>query len=186
MEIVLGESSKINLLSVYGNTIMFTARNWDVESGNYYYRARMYSPNLGRFLQPDPIGYADNMNMYSYCGNNPMNWIDPMGLSFGDCFSGAQQAAIEAEAKIMEQYFPKPPMPSKPDPMEKVKDVVMDLLDWNAKSMVSDYLREKTGHDEYAGPFGEPMLQKTFDDITDMLMDHLKDKLKKDETRSNE
>jgi RHS repeat-associated protein len=50
------------------------------DTGLYYYRARMYSPELGRFLQPDPIGYADGMNVYVYCGNNPINWIDPWGL----------------------------------------------------------------------------------------------------------
>lgn len=59
---------------------MFTGRRNDPETGLYYYRARMYSPQLGRFLQTDPIGYADGMNQYQYCGSNPINWIDPWGL----------------------------------------------------------------------------------------------------------
>jgi hypothetical protein len=45
----------------------------------YYYKARIYSPTLGRFLQTDPIGYGDGLNMYAYVGNNPVNRSDPSG-----------------------------------------------------------------------------------------------------------
>ena len=48
--------------------------------GLLYYKARFYSPSLGRFLQPDPIGYADDLNLYAYVANNPVNFTDPSGL----------------------------------------------------------------------------------------------------------
>ena len=60
----------------------FTGREFDAESGLYYYRARYYDPALGQFIQSDPIGFAaGDLNIYAYVGNDPFNWTDPTGLT---------------------------------------------------------------------------------------------------------
>ncbi|MEO0852031.1 MAG: RHS repeat-associated core domain-containing protein, partial [Cyanobacteria bacterium J06648_11] len=62
-----------------GNPFRYAGRRIDSETGFYYSRARYYVPELGRFLQPDPIVYGDNMNVYAYVGNDPNTFIDPFG-----------------------------------------------------------------------------------------------------------
>ena len=61
------------------------------EIGVDYYKARMYLPGLGRFLQTDPIGYAGGSDIYEYAGSNPVNFTDPMGLCARDsiCITGS-------------------------------------------------------------------------------------------------
>ncbi|MBI4426073.1 MAG: hypothetical protein HY567_00700 [Candidatus Kerfeldbacteria bacterium] len=57
----------------------FTGREYEAESGLYYYRARMMDPNLGRFTGRDPVAGAGE-NQYVYVGNNPVNYLDSFGL----------------------------------------------------------------------------------------------------------
>ena len=57
----------------------FTGKEYDPDIGLYYFNARWYDPDLGRFISEDPAADPNNPNFYSYCGNNPINRIDPTG-----------------------------------------------------------------------------------------------------------
>ena len=58
----------------------FTGQAYISEIGLYNYKARLYSPVLGRFMSPDPIGYDDGFNIYQYVHGDPINLRDPKGL----------------------------------------------------------------------------------------------------------
>ncbi len=63
------------------NRLRYTGREQDADTGLYYYRARYYDPQDGRFLSEDPLGFAaGDVNFYVYVGNNPVNANDPSGL----------------------------------------------------------------------------------------------------------
>ncbi|HMN15267.1 MAG TPA: RHS repeat-associated core domain-containing protein [Bellilinea sp.] len=68
-------------MKVCENSYTYTGREWDKETGLYYYRARYYDSIDGRLIQKDPAGFVDGPNLYSYVQSNPVNWTDPTGLS---------------------------------------------------------------------------------------------------------
>lgn len=86
----------------------YTGREFDSESGLYYYRARHYDPTAGRFLQKDPIGInGGDLNLYAYAANNPLDAIDPTGLEIillpGKCGSSLPNIAVMQKLQCMDK-----------------------------------------------------------------------------------
>ena len=69
------------------NPLQYTGREFDAETGRYFYRARYFDQSIGRFISEDPVGFKGGINFYAYVLNNPINLSDPTGLKGckGDC-----------------------------------------------------------------------------------------------------
>lgn len=101
--------------SAEGNRFLFTGREWLKEAGIYDYRNRVYSAELGRFLQTDPVGFGGgDGNIYRYCGNNGVNWVDPMGLNKSK--SGEGGGANPVAPNNPPPSPPPDPSPRSPEP----------------------------------------------------------------------
>jgi RHS repeat-associated protein len=85
-----------------GNSLLYTGRRLDSETGLYYYRNRYYHAQLGRFVTRDPIGYAGGTNLYQYVSSRPTSYLDPFG-QIGIFFDGLDQYEWEPNERTIIQ-----------------------------------------------------------------------------------
>ncbi len=99
---IYGPDNQVRQASLYSNRFLFTGREYNANFGFYEYRARAYHPSLGRFMSEDPKLFVRRaalaqaagdwsfaahpeeaeFNLFRYCGNDPIDFTDPMGLDY--------------------------------------------------------------------------------------------------------
>jgi RHS repeat-associated protein len=120
----------------------YTGREWDKETGLYYYRARYYDPMEGRFISKDPISFAGgDVNLYGYTLNNPINLTDPEGL-FALTVPAAVCAAVVGGVIVYKACQNPPKVPicknDEPDHCATLRD---NIINYTCKSIKSPAVR---------------------------------------------
>ena len=102
--------------SHFGNPFMWTSQRYDQTVGLYHFPFRSYSPELGRWMQRDPLGYVDGVSLYQYVGSHPTMLGDPLGLAphggpdegrnqYENAREGVYERKQKAERKLDEAWW---------------------------------------------------------------------------------
>ncbi len=70
----------LSISSTIDSPIRFSGQYYDIETEDHYNYNRFYSPNIGRYIQADPLGFSGGINLFVYVSNNFINKVDPYGL----------------------------------------------------------------------------------------------------------
>ena len=137
------------------NRIRYTGQQYDELTEQYYLRARYYNPVAGRFMQED-VYQGDGLNLYAYCGNNPVMYDDP---------SGYKRKACPPQGKISESVD------------ETSYGKSREIIQCNTKDAAADELAKRIGGQSRSA-FADDPIQREFDVISDQYIAQAKPPLK--------
>jgi RHS repeat-associated protein len=116
----------------------FTGREWDIETGLYYYRARYYDPRLGRFISEDPLSARQRgireLNPYPYVANDPANRVDPTGLQSAYWRCLREQVLCAGKATACRMRSTAPFDPSDPSTLIPKDETGQPISGWQSSA----------------------------------------------------
>ena len=88
------------------NPFRYRGYYYDTETGLYYLNSRYYDPSVGRFINADDISYIqptdiNGLNLFAYCGNNPVMYTDPSGCAWWDWVIAISTVVVSAVAAVV-------------------------------------------------------------------------------------
>ena len=104
-QIVLDTSGTDIGSSAHNNSYGYTGRRLDSDTGLWYFRARYFDEELGRFIARDPLVYVDGTNLFQYCISNPLNFVDPQGTVAHKLYSHARFERLHDHVFSSKWYY---------------------------------------------------------------------------------
>ncbi len=137
------------------NTYRFSSKELEDHAGLYFFGARYYDPEIGRWLTPDPLGFIDGLNGYAYVKNNPVNFVDPWGYQ---AFEGAPVSVLPVIPNILDTPFP-------PQMMLPTPEIGISTLQSNSQAGKENINQGQFSSKKERGsssPTGKPNSKETF------------------------
>jgi len=137
--------------SAVGNRYVWQGREISWATGLYYFRARWYDPVTGRWLSNDPISISGGLNQYVFCGNNPVNFSDPLGLTSEWAFWDPNSAVGRQFVSIGDAFGSTLARPFYP---EGAKQVFQDSIKNSGQAILDESCAGKGARAAYWGAIG--------------------------------
>ena len=130
----------------------YAGARWEATAGLYQMGARWYDPELGRFIEQDPIGEAGGLNLYAYVGSSPTLWVDPTGLAQQAAFT--PQRSLSGSNAQMQRLFGKTlaaATQARAEALERVGNNIGGLIPTDAEQEAATDAMENVKKDGAAG-----------------------------------
>jgi len=149
----------------------FQGREWSAATGLVNFRMRWYDPVTGRWLSKDPIGLNGGLNLYAFCGNNPILYLDPYGEFWGLIIAGITSAVavVWAAYKIIKRGYDAKRNMEKRTGLKDIVDGAVEECGKTLKSIASPFGAIPDSTSPITDPVGEGLVSPFIDPVVERI-----------------